>query len=350
MAKKKQDEKILNYTAEVRLLKQKGPGRLYFLWGVEDYLKEQYLTALKSLCLPEEDDSFSYHRLNGPDLDPRSLRDAVDAMPFLCERSFVEIRDAEFNKLTEPEECLKILEDIPDYCTVAFVQSAEFMPDGRLKFIKALRGIATELNFTKQSQGMMTEWIARRFSAAGKTIDLEAAQRLMFISGELMNRLIPEIEKIAAYTKGDKVTIADVEAVANHIPEADIFDMTDLIAQKKYNAAMGVLSELMSQKENEPIYILAILGIQMRRLYAAKLAQEQKLGTKYVMEVCALKNDYVANMLLRAAKGYSLPQLRQAVRLCAETDYKMKSSGGDAKELLRETVLRIASGESDAQR
>ena len=39
---------------------------------------------------------------------------------------------------------------------------------------------------------------------------------------------------------------------------------------------------------------------------------------------------------------------RQAVRLCAEADYKMKSGGGDARELLKETVLRIAAGESDA--
>lgn len=67
---------------------------------------------------------------------------------------------------------------------------------------------------------MLIDWLIRRFSAAGKSIELEAAQRLIFISGDLMSRLIPEIEKVAAYAKGDRVTVADVEAVANHIPEA----------------------------------------------------------------------------------------------------------------------------------
>ena len=103
MAKKTRDEEKLNYSAEVRLLKQRGPGRLYFLWGPEDYLREQYLNLLKSLCLPEQEDSFSYRRLNGPELDARELQQAVDAMPFLCEHSFVEVRDADLNKLVDPE-------------------------------------------------------------------------------------------------------------------------------------------------------------------------------------------------------------------------------------------------------
>ena len=196
---------------------------------------------------------------------------------------------------------------------------------------------------------MLTDWIVRRFAAAGKGIELAAAQRLIFISGDLMSRLIPEIEKIAAYAKGDKVTQADVEAVADHLPEAVVFEMTELIAQKKINSALSVLSELLADKNNEPIMMLAVLGKQMRQLYAARLALDRGLGTKYVTEVCAIKYDYVASKLLSAAKGFTMPQLVRAVELCAETDYRMKSSGEDARELLKETVLRIAAGESHAE-
>ena len=232
---------------------------------------------------------------------------------------------------------------------MVLVQSAQFEPDGRLRTIKSLRAEGRELKFTQQSQGMLTDWIVRRFAAAGKGIELAAAQRLIFISGDLMSRLIPEIEKIAAYAKDDKVTQADVEAVADHLPEAVVFEMTELIAQKKNNSALEVLSELLADKNNEPIMMLAVLGRQMRQLYAARLAIEKNLGTKYVTEVCAIKYDYIAAKLLTAAKGFTLPQLRRAVELCAETDYRMKSSGADAQELLKEAVLRIAAGETHAE-
>lgn len=349
MAKKGRDEEKLNYKAEVRVLRERGPQRLYFLWGPEDYLREQFLIELKKIVLPEGEDGFSYKRIDGPALDARELQHAVDAMPFMTERTFIELRDVDVNKLPDPDACAKILEDIPDYCTVAFVQNARFEPDGRLKFIKTLRSAGKEMKFTEQSQGMLTDWIARRFAAAGKGIELAAVQRLIFISGDLMSRLIPEIEKVAAYAKGDKVTQADVEAVASHIPEAVVFEMTEFIARKKTNSALAVLSELLADRNQEPIMMLAVLGGQMRRLWAARLALERGLGTKYVMETCAIKYDYIAARLLNAAKGFTLPQLRRAVELCAETDYRMKSSGADARELLKEAVLRIAAGECHAE-
>ena len=347
MAKKKEEVK-LNYREELQKLRSNGPQRLYLLWGAEDYLREQYLFELKSLCLPEGEASFSYRRLDGPELDPQVLREAVDAVPFLSERSFVELRGVDLNRLAEAEKIQEVLGDIPDYCTVAFVQSAQFEPDGRLKLIKKLRENAAELHFTAQPQAALESWIRRRFAAAGKEIDRDAAQRLIFISGDLMNRLIPEIDKVAAYAKGELVTVEDVEAVANHIPEAVIFTMTDHIARREYDAALRVLSELLSDKANTPIAMLAMLGQQMRRLYAARLASDRRLGADYVMEVCALRYDYLASKLMASARGFTQKQLKRAVELCAEADYQMKSSSADDTELLKEVVTRIIAGEDRA--
>jgi DNA polymerase-3 subunit delta len=341
---KKEDEK-LNYSAAIRELKQYGPENVYLLWGPEDYLREQYLTQLKKICLPEGEDSFSYHRMDGPELNIDELSRAIDAMPFMTERTFIELRDMDINKIKDVDDFTKVLEGVPDYCVVVFILSAQYELDGRLKAVKGLRKIAKELKFTNQSQGLLIDWLVKRFGAAGKRIELDAAQRLIFISGDLMSGLIPEIEKVAAYAKGEKVTVADVEAVANHIPEAVIFDMTEYIAQKKYNTALAVLAELLSDKNNEPIPMLAMLGLQMRKLYAARLAIDQELGVKYLMDVCSIKYDYVAKKLLNAARGYTLQQLIRAVELCTEADFKMKSSAQDQRELLKEVVLRIAAGE-----
>lgn len=350
MARKygKNDDK-LNYSAAVRELKQQGPERVYLLWGPEDYLREQYLSELKKISLPEGELSFSYHRMDGPELDLEQLRRAMDAIPFMTERSFIELRDMDVNKIKDSDALDKLLKDVPDYCVVVFILGASYEPDGRLKSVKALRQNSKELKFTNQSQGQLTDWLVRRFAAAGKGVELDAAQRLIFISGELMSGLIPEIEKVAAYAKGDRVTIRDVEAVANHVPEAVIFDMTEYIAQKKYNSALSVLSELLADKNNEPIAMLAMLGMQMRRLYAARLALDQGLGAKFLMDECAIKSDYVAKKLMGAARGFTLPQLIRAVEICAETDYKMKSSSQNERELLKEAVLRIAAGETDGE-
>lgn len=349
MAKKNaKDEKKLSYSQELKLLRDEGPQRLYLLYGPEDYLREQFLLALKKLCLPEGEDDFSYKRLDGPELDVNALAGAIDAVPFMTERSFVELRGVDINKVKDADAAAKVLTDIPDYCTVAFVQSAQYEPDGRLKLIKAIRANGHDMKFTQQSQGQLVDWITRRFAAAGKSADTEAVQRLIFISGDLMSRLIPEIEKVAAYAKGERVTVDDVEAVANHIPEAVVFSLSDHIAARRYESAAQTLAELLADKNNEPIMLLALLGAQMRKLYAARLAQEGGLGMKYIMDTCNIKYEFLAKNLAASARGFTLPQLRRAVELCAEADYMMKSSSQDDDELLKEVVMRIASGEEDA--
>ena len=63
--KGKKKQEVLDYNAQVRTLREQGPGRLYLLWGREDYLREQYLIELKKLCLPGGEDDFSYHRFDG---------------------------------------------------------------------------------------------------------------------------------------------------------------------------------------------------------------------------------------------------------------------------------------------
>ena len=162
-----------------------------------------------------------------------------------------------------------------------------------------------------------------------------------------MSGLIPEIEKIAAYVKGDKVTISDVDKIAHRIPEADVFEMTKCISAKEYNNAMFILSDLLSDKNNDPIGLVALIGFQIRRLYAARLAVESGAGTKFLMESCGIKYEFMAKNLISSARGFTLPALIRAVELCAETDHRMKSSGEDSVQLLRELVLRIAAGEGN---
>ena len=347
MAKKNKNEERINYKQTLAELKSKGPERLYLLWGEEDYLTDSFAGELRKACVGEEPDSFSYRRINERDYTPESLADAIDSVPFLSERSFVELRGIDLNRLRdrEAEELLRAVKDIPDYCTVAFVQSAQFEPDKRLRLIKTLLSSAKELQFTAQSGDALINWIVRRFSAEGKRIELEAAQRLISVSGELMNRLIPEIAKVAAFASGEIVTVRDVETVAHHIPEAVIFDMTDRLAEGRTDAAIELLAELLADKDNEPIQMLAVLGAQMRKLYGARMAIESGQGKDYVMKNCGVRFDSVASRLIAAARRFSTARLADAVELCADTDHLMKSSGVDSAELLKDCVLRIAAGE-----
>lgn len=338
-----------DYNAELARLKREGPQRLYFIWGPEDYLAECFVNELRDMCIPNGDADFSYHKLNDKDFSALALRDAVDSVPFLTERTMVEVKSLDISRLAEEEteSMIRTLDDIPDYCTVVFTEPSEFEPDKRKKLYKYFQKKGCEMFVATRSKDALINWVVKRFSAEGKRIELNAAQRLIFVSGDLMNRLIPEINKVAAYCKDSVVTVADVDAVAHHIPEAVLFDMTDALGSGEMGKAMFLLDELLAGKEYDEYAILGMLGFQMRQLYAARLAMETGKGKDYLKNTVGIKFDFAANKLLSAARNYSLPQLRRAVELCCDTEYKFKSAGTDRIELLKECVMRIAVGERD---
>ncbi len=342
MAKKDRKEK-LNYNAEVKALKERGPDRLYVLCGPEDYLREAYLEQLRGLCVPSADD-FSYQRFDGPALNMTDLREAVDMLPFFSERRFVEVRDYDVNACRDADAARlkEIVGDVPDYCTLCFVFSAAYAPDGRTGAVKALKKIAHWIEFTEQDQGALARWVQNRFRALGKTVAGADAEYLIFLSGTRMNGLIPEIEKAAAYAKSETVTRADIDATANRLPEADVFAMTDCIARRRFDEAAALLRDLLADRNNHPIMLNALIGQQLRRLYTVKCAQAAGRSRLDAMELCGVRYDFIYDKLTAAAKPFSLEALGTLVKLCAEYDYKMKSTGQDPQALLTELFARIA--------
>lgn len=335
-----------DYGAEVKKLKIHGPGRLYLVWGEEDYLREHFIEALRETCLSDGEDDFNYKRLDGSKLDLRDLDEAINSMPFMGSKSFVEVRDLDINGCKDEAQArLKaMLEDIPDYCTLVFVQDISYVPDGRLGLIKALKKRGEALEFAAQEQSSVVRWIGRRFNELGKDISRQDAQHLIFTSGSLMNQLIPEIEKLSGYVKGEVVTKRDIDAVAIKLPEASVFEMADCLTRRDCDGAAKILSELLLSRES-PIKLIAIIGQQMRRLYAAKLVSgKNRNAVAQLCEMCAIKQSFVAEKLINAARGLSLSWLALACEMCAQYDYKMKSSSSDDEELLKELLIRLAVG------
>lgn len=335
-------EAPLDYGALVKELRDKGPGRLYLLWGEEDYLLADFVTRLRAACVGGEDDAFDAKRIDAPAPAADDIADALDAMPFFGERTFVELRGFDVNKCRD-ERIATLFADIPEWCTTVITLPTGSEPDGRLSFIKQLKTAGKAVNFTAQAGTQLHNWIVRRFEANGKKIDRNAVERLVFLSGDLMNRLIPEIAKISGYVSGERVTVQDIETLAHHIPEADAFQMTEEIARRNYDGAAAKLAELLAG-DAEPIEIMGVIGWQMRQLYAAKIAEKSGKGMPFLMEILGTSSEYRARKLAETAAKFSLPALTSGVRLCAEYAMKPRQLGGALTdtEAVKEFLLRFA--------
>ena len=340
-------EKItLDYGAEIRKLRAEGPRSVYILWGEEDYLRDSYLAELKKLCLAEGTEAFNYHRLQGPGLDMGALRQSAEAMPFMGERTVTEIRDFDVNRpgSYDPEALKAILADVPEWATLVFVFSPGYSPDKRLAAVKAMKKAGTEIAFVSPDEAELRRWVIRRVESLGKKIDPATAGHLIWVCGGRMNGLIPEILKITAYVQGDAVRPEHIDAVAKRAPETTVFNLTDALGAGDYDRSAALLADLLADRDETPHGLIAMIGEQFRRLYAARLAADTGRGAAFITacipELAA--GSYPMRMCQRACGRFSAARLARAISTCARCDYAMKDTGGEPEALLKELILRLA--------
>lgn len=338
------EAKNAGYSAFKKAIAEGRIGNIYIIYGKEDYLREYHLGEMKKTVLGDGPADFNLKKLDGAALDINELREAVEAMPYFAEKTFVEVRDYNIYSASEQDsnQLTKILNDFPDYCCLVFVyDTIEFKADKRRKLHKVIEEKVTVVEVPIQNNSSLIGWISRRFAHNGKRISKETAEFLIHYCGDLMTGLISEIEKISAYCRGDIVTRTEIEAVAIPVIDTAVFSLTNAISEKDYNKAARVLTELFQMGE-PPILILNIIGSQIRRLYTARLAFENGKNSKYLKSLLGLRTDYQARLLMESARRVSLKWCSDAVCLCAETDFRMKSSRIGEQELLVSLLVGLA--------
>ena len=320
-------------------------GRLYVFYGEEAYLRDFYLGQMKKKLLPAGMEEFNLHTMSGKEFDIKRLAQMVDCLPMMSERTLIVVSDYDLYK-GDKEGLTALFADLPDYVCLVFVYDLiEYKADARTKLAAALKKHGSVVNFARQEQGDLVDWVRRRFRATDHDIGSEEAKYLIFLCGDLMNGLISEIGKIGSYAKNHRITRQDIDAVATPQLDAVVFQMTDAIAAGNFERAAAVLGDLYHMQE-APIKILAVLGRQLRQLYSARLAIENRKSTSYLMELWGMRSAYPAEKLMQSARRFSLPWCRRAVIRCGEMDLAMKSTGADGEELLTQFLLELAGASS----
>ena len=326
-------------------LKDGTAARLYLFHGEENYLRRYYLDALKKLLVPEGFEAFNYHCMEGRGLTVQQLADAVEAMPMMAEHTLIVVVDLDLYKLDERgrNQMIELLEDIPPYCTLVFsYEQIPFKRDAKMKKLTAALAQAEVVEFARQERTQLLRWVQKRFAALGHEIDPVTADHLLFTCGTLMNGLVGEIEKIGAYASGKTITTADIDAVAEPVLDARIFDMTNRITAGKYDDAARVLGDLL-RMQTEPIVILSAVGKELRRLYTARLALESGKDRFWLKDLWNMSSDYPAKLLLQAAQRVDGAWCRHAIRRCQILDRRMKSERNmDAEAELKQYVMELA--------
>lgn len=325
-------------------LREKRTENFYIFYGEETFLLHHYLGQLKKLLVDPLTESFNYHKLTKENFDLRSFADAVESLPMMAEHTFVCLDDIDIFKLADAdrEKMAELFSDIPDYCTVVLsYETVEWKPDKRFKKLwETIEKHAKIVEFAKQDHRDLIAWVSRHFAANQKRIDANLCGYLIDITGGTMTALAGEISKISAFSGAETITKSDIDAVTEPVLDAVVFQMTDLLGEGNYGAALVKLQQLLKM-QNEPIAILGAIGAHFRRMGTARTLLDNGKTSDMLMRLCGI-GDYAARKTMGATKRFSAEFCAKAAELILEADHQMKTSYDEPERLLEVLLLRLA--------
>ena len=306
--------------------------------GEEEQLKQEALARLRAAILPDGMEALNETVLEDP--DPGRLIADAETQPFMADRRLVVVRDlpALTGRGEADERLVSWLPSVPETTILLFYCTGK--PDGRKKLYTAVKKMNGVVTFAPLKGAELTRFVTDAFKEAGKECDQRTAEYLIFTVGDDAGLLKTEIRKIAAYA-GDRpsVAAADVTVLATPSTECTVFQMVDAVVTGQKSKALTLLrNQLLAGTDR--MAILAMLLRQYRLLQHIKIMQYEKRGGDFIRSALGVP-PFAVDQYVRQASGYTGGQVKNAVKICFDTEYAVKSGRIQQEGAVESVIIRL---------
>ena len=281
---------------------------VYLLCGEEAYLKKQYKDKLKR-AMADPDDSMNFFAYEGKGINPKEVIDLAETLPFFADRRVILIENSGFFK-NSCEELAEYMPQIPETTHFIFVEDEI---DKRSKLYKAVKNAGKIVEFTSQTEELLTRWVLTRIKKEGKNITGSVMQLFLNKVGNDMGNIDRELEKLLCYCmEKEVIEAADVEAVTTEQTTNKVFDMVNAIAEHNQRKALDLYYDLLTLKE-PPMRIMYLISRQFQILLNIKDMSGKGFDNAAMAKNAGIP-PFAVRRNLSQAKGFTMQQLKQAIR------------------------------------
>lgn len=292
---------------------------VYLLYGEEQYLIRQYRDKLKR-AIVAEDDTMNFGAFSGADINQKEIIDLAETLPFFAERRLILIEDSGLFKKSA-EELADYMTQIPETTYFLFVEKEV---DRKTKMYKEVKKLGSAVEFPRQTDAILARWIESRLKKSGKQITREAYDLFIRKTGNDMENIDRELEKLLCYTLDkEHIDAADVEAITTEQTENKVFDMVDCVAGHRQKQALELYYDLLALKE-PPMRILYLITNQFQRMMVVKSMTAQGFGGRDIASKAGCP-EWAVRKYQAQCRGYSMDQLKQAVKDGVEYETAVKT-------------------------
>jgi DNA polymerase-3 subunit delta len=307
----------------------------YLLVGDEALLRDDALAAIQEAVLDGAAEDFNLDRLSGESTTPAALRDAVGALPMMCPRRLVVLREPEGRRGSAKALTDGLADLVPEVLsqdqTVLVVAATK--ADKRARWVKAFGDAGSFVECVAPKAGRsLASFIRAEAKRQGLTLETGVAELLAERVGPQLLLLRQEVAKAGLMAGQEKkVQLSHVEASTGQVAEQPIWDLTDAIGEGRAADAVGMLSRMLDAGAPAPV-VLGSLAAHFRKLL--RLGSGGRVGGP----------PFVVRKLESQARRYPPGRLMACVSAIHDADTALKGASSMRPEIaLERLVLGLSS-------
>jgi DNA polymerase III subunit delta len=322
---------------------------VYYLFGEDDFLKEQATRDLVDAAVEPSTRDFNLEIRRASELDAESLDALLSTPPMLAERRVVVLRDVD--KLKKGARTLldRYLARPAHDTVLVLVAPSGVKPD------KTLSANATVVEYAPLTGDRLPRWVSYHAQhALGRAITPEAVTLLVEAVGGDLAQLAVELEKLASYATGtiDEHAVADVVGVRRG---ESLGDLLDAVAARDVDTALGLIPVILQLPKTNAVSIVMALTVQTLALGFGEATLAAGTSPRGLFnELMALLKDTGAfpfrpwgeavNAWTKHASRWTAAEIDAALHALLTTDAALKETRlSSPEQLLTTLVLALCS-------
>ena len=320
---------------------------VYFFYGEEKMLMESAVKKLVHQATGNQFLDFNYQNFDGAFADAQEIVRAAEGLPFMADYKCVIVNDFNVEKRAsaDMEEIKELIKNPPESCVLIFyLSNLDFnvkRPGKWGSFITAVNKTGITVNFKRKTNSELEKLLCSAAQKRGCTLSKQNAAHILFLSGNDLQTLYNEIEKLCAYTKEGEITkeAIDLNVVRNF--ETTVFLLANAIVAGNYSKAYELLDILFYQNE-EPIAILAVLATSYVDMYRVRACIQSGQAVSTLSQYFDYKGkEFKLKNAERDSANLSMSVLKGSLQLLLDTDVALKSSRTDNRIIMEQLLAKL---------
>lgn len=307
---------------------------VYLICGEEAFLKKSYKNRMKDALVG--DDTMNFHYFEGKGLDLKEIISLADTMPFFGDRRLILIEDSGLFKSSGADALVEYLPQMPDTTCMLFVENEV---DKRNRLYKKVKDLGYVAEMERQDTRQLGAWAGGILAKEGKKITGRTMELFLSKTGDDMENIRMELEKLISYTLGrDVITDQDVEEICTVRVTNKIFEMVAAIVTRNTRKAMDLYEDLITLRE-PPMRILFLIARQFNQILQVKELMNQGMEKNGIASKLKMQ-PFVVGKTIPQAKSFSREQILSYVNLCVDTEEAVKTGRLDERLAVELLITR----------